>query len=180
MSTTTPTPTGTTSPDNWTLGAGASKAAAVTAPDDDDTSYIDSGGSANTVQTFTYSPSLSTGDTITQIDITVRSKRTGGQNANHVFGYSFTPNGGGTQTQESGNNTATNTWADNSYSFTGLSVVWGSGLTVYVKNTQNRSMAVTTVSITITYTPGAGGGQPMVARARLVPGMRRAHGRQGW
>ncbi|MEZ4541961.1 MAG: hypothetical protein R3C43_18460 [Chloroflexota bacterium] len=157
MSTTTTQVNGTTTPNDWTLSAGASKQVAVNQPDDDDTTYIDSGSSSNTVQTFTLSPSLSTGDTITEIVIHARVKRTGGSNANHVFGYSFTPQGGGTQTSESGNNTATNTWADESYAHSGLSVLWGSDLTIYIKNTQARPMALTTFYVVITYTPGGGG-----------------------
>lgn len=180
MSTTTPTPTGTTSPDNWTLTAGASKVAAVATPDDDATSYLSSGTTANTVQTFTTSPSLSTGDTITQIEITARARRSGGSNANFVLGYAFTPNGGGSQSDEGTFHTGLNAWNTFTTTFSSLSVVWGSGLTFYIKNTQGKSVDVSTLTLTITYTPGGGSGQPMIARARLVPGMRRPHGRQGW
>lgn len=34
--------------------------------------------------------------------------------------------------------------------------------------------------LTVVYTPAAGGGQPMAARNRFVPGVGRAHGQQGW
>lgn len=182
MATTTASPDGTTSPDNWTLAAGASKVAAVALPDDDATTYLNSGTTIDTVQTFTVTPSgISSGDTITQIDIAHRHRKNpAGSNVDHVTGYSFTPQGGGTQTGESGTFVAAS-WDTNTYTHSGLSVLWGSGLTLYIKNTQARDMYLSTISVTITYTPGGGGGgQPMVARARQVPGMRRPHGRQGW
>lgn len=163
MSTTTPTPTGTTSPDNWTLTAGASKVAAVATPDDDATSYLSSGTTTDTVQTFTYSPSLSTGDTITQIAITARTNRAG-SNVNFVLGYSFNKNGGGTQSGESGTLVAVAGWNNDTYTHSGLSAVWGSSLTVYIKNTQNRDMRLTTLTVTITYTPGGGGGSTQPPR----------------
>lgn len=158
MTTTTAQANGVTSPDNWTLGAGASKTAAVNASDDDDTSYIASGTSSNTVQTFTVSPSLASGSTITQIQVRARHRRPpAGSNANFVIGYSFTPDGGGTQTGESGTLVATISWASDTYTHSSLSVTWGSGLTIYAKNTQNREVWLSTLEITITYTPPAGG-----------------------
>ena len=83
MATTTAEVNGTTSPDNWTLAAGASKQAAVNSPDDDAASYIDSSNTSGTIQTFTVTPALNQGDTITQIDITVRAKR-GGLSLIHI------------------------------------------------------------------------------------------------
>lgn len=181
MATTTLSPDGVTTPDDWTLAVGASKVAAVASPDDDATSYINSGTTINTVQTFTVTPTgIAVGDTITQIDITHRHRRNfSGSNVNHVTGYSFTPQGGGTQSGESGT-FVSGGWTTDTYTHAGLSVLWGSGLILYIKNTQARDMYLSTISVTITYTPGAVSGQPMVVRARLVPGMRKAPGRQGW
>lgn len=148
----------TTTPDNWTLGAGASKVAAVAAPDDDDTTYINSGTSNGTEQRFTVSPSsIQVGDTITQIDIAARNLRDHGSNPTFKLGYSFTPNGGGTQTGESNDITSTLTWKTDTYTHSGLSVVWGSGLVVWIKITLARNMRCSTLQITLTYTPAAGG-----------------------
>lgn len=145
-------------PNNWTLGAGASKVAAVAAPDDDDTTYINSGTVDETEQRFTVSPSsISVGDTITQIDIAARNLRDHGSNPLFVLGYTFTPNGGGTQTGESTDITSTTTWKTDTYTHSGLSVVWGSSLVVWIRNTLARNMRCSTLRITLTYTPAAGG-----------------------
>ena len=149
--------TGTTTPNDWTLPAGVSKQAAVNSPDDDAASYIDSSNTSGTVQTFTVEPPLKQGDTITQIDIDVRAKRGGTLDANYVVGYSFTPQGGGTQSGQSGTFTASTNWNSNTFTDPDLSVPWGSNLTVNVRNTQGRRVLVTTLTLTITYTPGPGG-----------------------
>ena len=154
MATTTAEVNSTTSPDNWTLAAGASKQAAVNSPDDDAASYIDSSNTSGTIQTFTVTPALNQGDTITQIDITVRAKRGGTLDANYVVGYSFTPQGGGTQTGQSTAFTAGTNWNSSTFTDPALSVRWGSDLTVNVRNTQGRRVLVTTLNLTITYTPG--------------------------
>ena len=161
MSTTTAQVAGTTTPDNWNLGAGASKVAAVTAPDDDDTTYINSTTSNGTEQRFTISPALSTGDTITQIAIAARNLRDHGSNPTFVLGYTFTPDGGGTQTSESTDFTATLSWKTDTFTHSGLSVVWGSGLVIWIRNTLARNLRCSTLQVTITYTPASGGsGQP--------------------
>ena len=162
MATVTAQVAATTTPDNWTLGAGASKVAAVTAPDDDNTTYINSGTVDETEQRFTVTPgSISVGDTITQIDIDCRNLRDHGSNPLFVLGYSFTPNGGGTQTGESTDITSTTTWKTDTYTHLGLSVVWGSNLVIWIRNTLARNMRCSTLQITLTYTPsGGGGGQP--------------------
>lgn len=148
----------TTAPDNWTLGAGASKVVAVASPDDDDTTYINSGTTSGTEQRFTVSPtSITVGDTITQIDIAARNLRDHGSNPTFKLGYSFTPNGGGTQTGESTDITATTTWKTDTYTHSGLSVVWGSGLVVWARITLARNMRLSTLQITLTYTPASGG-----------------------
>ena len=142
-------------PNSWNLGAGASKVVAVAAPDDDDTTYINSGTVDETEQRFTVSPSaIQVGDTITQIDIAARNLRDHGSNPLFVLGYSFTPNGGGTQTGESTDITSTLT---DTYTHSGLSVVWGSSLVVWIRNTLARNMRCSTLQITLTYTPAAGG-----------------------
>ena len=183
MATTTAQASGVGSTDNWTLAAGASKTVAVNSPDDDTTSYIQSGTTTNTYQYFACSPSIATGDTITEIVVHARCKRGGASDCDFRIGYTFTPNGGGTQTGESGLGvlTATNNYADFSYTHSSLSVVWGSGLEFWIRNSQGRQLHCTTLYVDITYTPAAGGaGQPTVARLRLVPGVGRAHGHQGW
>lgn len=159
----------TTAPDNWTLGAGASKVAAVAAPDDDDTTYINSGTSDETEQRFTVTPSaISVGDTITEIAIAARNLRDHGSNPTFVLGYTFTPNGGGTQTGESNDITSTTTWKTDTYTDSSLSVVWGSGLVVWIRNTLARNMRCSTLQITLTYTPAATtGAKSKVATVRL-------------
>ncbi len=162
MSTETIQVSGTTTPNDWSLAAGASKAAAVNQPDDDVTSSINSGTTINTTQTFTLSPAaLAGGDTVTQIDIVARGRRPGaGSNANFVVGYAFALQGGGAVTGESGPFTTTATWTDFTYSEGGLSAVFGGSLTLYVKNTQAREVWITTLYCTVTYTPAGGAGQP--------------------
>ena len=159
---------GTTTPDDWTLGAGSTKVAAVSQPDNDATSYIQSGTTANTYQYFTCSPGLSSGDTITQIVGYARARRGGASDARFLIGYLFTPQGGGSQSEESGLPSSnyfesTSTWTTFSRTFTVPSVVWGSGLQLWVRNTQARSVEVTTFYVEITYTPASGGGMPIKA-----------------
>jgi len=163
MSTETIQVNGTTTPDNWALAAGASKQAAVNAPDDDAGSYISSGVTINTEQGFTLSPAaLVVGDTITQIDIVARGRRPGGgANANFVVGYRFAIQGGGTETGESGTLTTTTTWTDFSHSATGLSALFGGSLVLYVKNTQSRDAWITSLYCTVTYTPAGATAQPV-------------------
>ena len=160
--------TGVTSPDNWTLAAGASKVDAVTWYDDD-TGYINSGATSNTIQTFACSLGLAAGDLITQVYMECLAKRGGGSNAGLVFGYSFTPQGGGTQTGEVTTVNTTTAYQTFTYTHSGLSVLWGSGLTIYVKNTQARDVRVSALGMVITYTPAAASGaQSKVARVRLA------------
>ena len=154
MAVTTAEVNGTTTPDDWTLAAGASKHAAVNSPDDDTASYIDSSNTSGTVQTFTVTPALNQGDTITQIEINIRAKRGGTLDANYVVRYSFTPQGGGTQSGQSTAFTAGTNWGNPTFTDTGLAVLWGNNFTVNVRNTQGRRVLVTTLNLTITYTPG--------------------------
>lgn len=156
---------GTTTPDDWVLMAGASKVAAVSSPDDEDSSYIRSPATTQTYQYFTCSPGLSAGDTITQIDVVARAKRGGASDCTFRIGYQFTPQGGGSQTGESGIGalTATSSYADHTYTHSGLSVAWGSGLVIWIRNTQDRFVSLTTLEVQITYTPVSGGGMPIKA-----------------
>lgn len=156
---------GTTTPDNWVLAAGASKAAAVSSPDDDASSYIRSGSTSQTYQYFTCSPGLGVGDTITQIVVKARTMRGGSFDCTFQMGYQFVPQGGGSQTGESaaGALTATSGWADYSYTHGGLSAAWGSGLVIWIRNTQARQVYLTTFGVEITYTPAGGGGMPIKA-----------------
>lgn len=154
---------GTTTPNDWGLAAGASKMVAVGQPDDDATSYIQSGTTADTYQQFTCSPGLSAGDTITQIVAYARARRGGANDARFLVGYRFTPQGGGTQSEESGLPSAgyfeaTSSWGNFSKTFTVPSVLWGSNLELWVRNTQARNVHVTTLYVEITYTPAGGGG----------------------
>ena len=148
---------GTTTHNDWALSAGTSKEVAVNSPDDDATSYIDSSNTSGTVQTFTVTPALNQGDTITQIDISARAKRGGTLDANYVVGYSFTPQGGGTQSEQSSTFTAGTNWNSSTFTASALSVPWGSNLTINVRNTQGRRVLITTLNLTITYTPGSTG-----------------------
>lgn len=165
---------GVTTPDNWSLGAGASKWAAVNQPDDDASSYIASGTTLDTYQWFTFAPGLSAGDTITQIVANVRARRGGASDARFLVGYRFTPSGGGTQSEESGLPSsgyfeATASFGNFSRTFSVPGVVWGSNLALWVRNTQSRNVHVTTLYVEITYTPVAGGGVavPAIYFARL-------------
>lgn len=160
MATTTAEASGVGSTDNWTLAAGASKTVAVNSPDDDTTSYIQSGTTTNTYQQFTCSPAISSGDTITQIEVRARCRRGGANDCTFRIGYSFSPQGGGTQTNESGAGamTAVNAWGGFTFTDSGLSVVWGSGLVFWIRNTQGRQLHCSTLNVTITFTPAAGGG----------------------
>ena len=179
MATITVAASGTTTPDDWTLSAGGSKVLAVAQPDDDATSYLASGTTSSTYQWFTCSPGLGAGDTITEIVLRIRARRGGANDCNVAIGYSFTPDGGGTQAAESGNLLTVTAWGDFSFTSSGLSVVWGSGFRLSIRNTQARNAHLTTFYAEITYTAAAAG-QPMVSRARAVPGTRRPHGHQGW
>lgn len=178
MATATIEATGVGSTSQWTLGAGASKWVAVNSPDDDATSYLDSSTTINQVQQFTGDTSgIPTGSTVSQVDITYRVKRNGANNAQFTVGYVFNTDSG-TQTGTSGALTSTVSWAGGTYTHSGLSAYFNGSLIWNIQNTQARAVQVSTLYVVITYTAPAG--QPMVARARLVPGMRVPHGNTGW
>ena len=111
-------------------------------------------------QYFTCTPALTTGDTITEISVTARCRRGGANDVYIRIGYTFTPNGGGTQTGEVANTTlqAVSAWGNLTYTHSGLSVVWGSGLEFWIRNAQARQTHCTTLYVQITYTAAAGGG----------------------
>lgn len=180
MTTITVAASGVTAPDDWSLAAGGNKVSAVAAPDDDATSYISSGNTSGTYQYYTFVPALVAGDVVTAVSVRCRARRGGVSDVTFRFGYSFTHTGG-TQTSESTAQTATTNFGNFTLSDTGLSLTWGSGFTAWIRNTQARDCHATTLEVTITYTPApTGDGQPMLARARFVPGMRQPHGWQGW
>lgn len=154
--------------DEWTLVAGASKAAAVNAPDDGTASYIRCSTTSGLTQWFQGAPSLPAGSIISQVDVTARCRRGDSQDANYVVGYSFNIQGGGTQTGESGTLTAPSAYSLETYSHSGLSVAYGDVLGWYIRNTQARRVECTLLELTLTYTPAAAGGVvPLLARIRL-------------
>lgn len=151
-------------------------------PNDDATSYLNSGTTTNTIQYFTTTPSIPAGATISDVQILGRIKRGGASDCTLRVGYLFILAGGETQTGESdaGALTATTNYSDISYSHTGLSAIWGAALVFWIRNTQNRSIHCTTLYAQITYTYTPPTGYPVATRARYVPGYGQSHGRQGW
>jgi hypothetical protein len=63
-----------TSPDQWTLGAGANKVVAVNAPNDDDTTYIYASTFGYKQQYNLTANSIPSGSTITSVKISSRAK----------------------------------------------------------------------------------------------------------
>lgn len=157
MATTTVQASGVGTPDGWDLAAGASKTVAVNSPDDDASSYIRAGDPV-AQQTFTCTPAgLVSGDTVTSVAVYARCRHTVNP-CNFRLGYAFTPSGGGSQSAESGTLVTSGSFANFSFVDSGLSVVWGSGLTFWIRNTQPRLIHCTTLYVVITYTAAAGGG----------------------
>lgn len=156
----------TTTPDDWAVLAGTDKVSAVAAPDDGGTTAIRSPASANTEQWYTVSPAFASGSTITEIAVRTRAARNA-SDANFVSGYTFTPQGGGTQSGTSGTFTAVGAYADYTYTHSGLSVLWGSDFKVWVKNTTTNRVIVTTLEVTITYTPAVGVTKQAMYYARM-------------
>jgi hypothetical protein len=75
------------SPNGWTLTAGATKQAAVALPGDDATTYISSTGTANTQQQFALadtSSSMKSQDVITGVTVFSRGRRGGGTNTDYT------------------------------------------------------------------------------------------------
>lgn len=159
MATLTVQATGVGATDDWILAAGASKAAAVNSPDDDDTSYISRAASQATQEFTGNTSSIPAGSTITQVEVFYRLRRDGANNVNFDVGYAFTPQGGGSQSAF-GSSAAASSYASGSFQDTGLNVLWGSDFVFFVRNTQNRAIACTTLYAVITYTPPAAAGKP--------------------
>lgn len=165
-------------PDDWTLGAGASKVAAVQSPDDDDTSYINSGTSAGTQQWFTMAnpAAIGAGDAINSVSITARCKRGGATSANYRAGCNVS---GGTQA-DGVNRTAGASYADTTETFA-LNPDAGAwtfsdleGLRIGIAILQTRDVRCTSFYVTIDYTPA---GQP--ARKRWGGVQHAAAGQRG-
>lgn len=155
MATATIQATGVGSTSNWTLAAGASKQVAVNSPDDDLTSYVNSGTTINRVQQFTGNTTgIPIGSLVTQVDVVYRVMRGGASNATFTVGYVFNTDSG-TQTGTSGSLTSTASWTGGTYSHSGLSAYWNGTLIWNIQNTQARDVRCSTLYVTITYTPKA-------------------------
>ena len=138
--------------DEWTLVAGATKPQAVWLPDDANTTYLRCTTTSGLTQAFISTPAIPVGSVVSEITVTARVKRGDASDANFVVGYSFNKNGGGTQSGESGTLVATGTFGNKTYTDTGLSAPWSSGIEFYIRNTQTRRIELTTFFIDITYT----------------------------
>lgn len=168
MATTTAQPTGTASPDDWpTLVGAATKYEACQSPDDDVTSYVSSSATINQIQTFTGTPpTIATGDTVTQVVLTIRAIRGAAGTTNLRIGYAFNIDGGGTQSGLSGSLTTTDgSWATLTYTHSGLSAAWGGGLSWYVETLNARLTRASTFTVELTYTPA--GGKPAIYYAMM-------------
>ena len=142
--------------DNWTLVAGASKVAACQSPDDDSSSYIQSGTSAGTAQRFTLADPAEIGssDTINAVTLRIRHQR-GSTPAGTIRGVIYL---GGAQ---SAGTTATTSasWVDQSDSFSSRpgGGAWTladlSSLEVAVQNGLARNVYCSTVEIVVDFTP---------------------------
>lgn len=140
---------------NWTLGAGASKVAAVSLPDDDATSYISSGTTDETTQQFNCTPSaMQSGDTITAIKIYARVKGNT-QTVAYAIGFIITE----ATDEYTGHGQGSVAWGTDSWEFTGLSYTYfGESVRLYIRNTQARDLLCSSLYADVTYTPAAGGG----------------------
>jgi hypothetical protein len=144
-------------PNNWALTAGATKQAAVAAPNDDATSYLSSSATINTQQQFAITDTaIPAGAVISEVATTHRAKRNGANNANHsltlILGGNTTV--GTTRAAPSTFTTWTETLArpgGGSWSTSDIN-----SLEVRAENLQARDVQLTTLYITVTYTlPGA-------------------------
>ena len=146
--------------DQWTLTAGATKVIACQAPDDDDTTYITSGATANYVQRFTLvDPAVITADdTINKVTVRWRHQRA---STPAGTGRSMLVTAGGT-IFGAGVGTLVG-WTDQSDDFTEKpgGGAWDltsiTNIQVGVQNTLARSIYCTTIEVTVDYTPAAGG-----------------------
>lgn len=142
-------------PNNWTLGAGASKVSAVTAPNDDNTSFIASGTSNNTQQQFAFHPptTIQVGDTVTSVQFLGRCVRGGTQNVNFVMTAVVLANSAAGTGQ-----TATASYADFTDTFATApdGTAWKlsdlNDLQIRIQNSQARDLRCTTLEAVVTYT----------------------------
>jgi len=148
-----------TTPNQWTLGAGADKVVAVNGPDDDDVSYIVSVG-ASYEQYSLASNSIPSGSTIGSVSVFSRCKKNTGSNSAWrvavILGANSTESG--THAASSGSYTnATDvllrpgggTWAMNDLTT----------LQVYVRNLNTNNTRCTSLWLIVVYTPPANTGQ---------------------
>jgi hypothetical protein len=152
-------PTGNGSPDDWTyaLAGAATKYEACQTPDDDDSSYIESGAVNGQRQTFTAAPSgIATGDIVTQVDIIARWKQAASNPPSGRIGYAFDIHGGGSQSGTSPTVSGiTTSYQSDTYTVSGLSVAWGGNLTFFAECALSRRIRLTSLTAVITYTPAA-------------------------
>lgn len=145
--------------DDWALGAGSDKVSAVQTPDDDDTSYINSGTTAFTAQRFTFSNpvSIGAGDTINSVTYKVRAKRGGAENATLRFAAIA-----GSDTHGQTDVTTTSSYQDFSSAAQTTAPDGGAwtlddlnNIGPRVENRQARDVRVTTITAVVDYTPAA-------------------------
>ena len=146
------------SPDNWILVAGSTKVVACQTPDDDATSYIRSGTTANTEQRFTLADpaDIGAGDTINFVTVRIRHQR------------ASTPAGNIQSSLTVGASTTYGTAVATGVSFADQSIQYddvpgGTGWTLSnlndliagVRNTLARDVHCTTIEVIVDYTPGS-------------------------
>ncbi len=141
-------------PNNWTLSAGASKPAAVASPDDDATSYISSGTSNNTQQQFAVADSvLPSTAAISSVVLKSRCKRGGAQNVNFQMTAVL-----GASTSAGASQTGTSAFAAFSDTFASKpgGGAWTpsdvNSLEIRIQNTQARDLQCTTFCVEVNYT----------------------------
>ncbi|OLE52111.1 MAG: hypothetical protein AUG51_19330 [Acidobacteria bacterium 13_1_20CM_3_53_8] len=148
-------------PDSWTLGAGASKVVAVNTPDDDDTSYINSGATSGTTEQFnvTDSSAIGASATINFVRIVARTKKGGSQTSTYVVSVVLSGNATDGASQTSGNSSYSTTQDD----FATRPSVGGAwtladvnALQIKIRNTQARDLRCTSFYVIVDYTPATG------------------------
>lgn len=148
------------SPDSWTLGAGASKVVAV-ATNDGDTSFINSGTTNGTQEQFsTNDPAtIGAGDAIASVAIRATCKRGGSQNANYVVTAVV-----GANTSAGATQTSTSVYAETTDTFAtkpgggAWTLADVQALEVRIQNAQGRDVRCTLLVVDVTYTPAPVGG----------------------
>lgn len=145
----------TSTPDNWTLEAGANKVAAVNAPDDDATSYVSSTGTSGTTQRYSVANhSIPSGATINFVRL--RSRCMKGQSAAGTFIMSAVLSGnvsdGATKTSGTGYSDFTDDFAarpgGGSWTLDDIN-----NLEIQIRNAQTRAIFCTTFEVIVDYAP---------------------------